>query len=110
MSKLGRYRKFAVAVLTAAAITGQAAYTDSSITQNEWGKIALSALGAALVYFVRNDQTVTSRRDLAARLGRPVDHVGGYESGSTPASEMPPPSTGIKPPARDPKRPPFQAP
>jgi len=61
--RLRRIAKFLVALAIPVAQTIQAAYTDDSITSNEWGKIAMAALGAALVYLVPNAQPVT-RDDL----------------------------------------------
>lgn len=71
MSKLPQIRKFLVAVLTVAAVTVQAALTDGTITGDEWGKIGLTALGAAFVYLIRNDHPPTSRVELAERIALP---------------------------------------
>jgi hypothetical protein len=71
MKSWAKYRKFLVAVLTTAGIAFQAAYTDSTITPEEWGKIGLSALGTAFVFWVRNDRPVT-REDLKRQTDHPL--------------------------------------
>jgi len=74
---VARMRKFLVAVLATAAITAQAAITDGVITPDEWGKIALAGVGAALVYVVRNQPTPTTARSYPPPLRptEPTRHV-----------------------------------
>lgn len=71
-----RIAKFLVALAIPVSQTIQAAYTDDVITGNEWGKIAIATLGAALVYLVPNAQPL-ARDDLKSAT-RPTT-TGGYE-------------------------------
>lgn len=56
MKKLKTISKFLVALLIPVAQTLQAAYTDDVITEGEWQKIGMAAVGAALVWLVPNKQ------------------------------------------------------
>jgi hypothetical protein len=51
---LAKYAKFIVAGVAAAAVTGQAAISDGTITADEWWKIAFTAAGAVFVLLVPN--------------------------------------------------------
>lgn len=78
MRNLGRYRKFIVALLGAIAVCG----AELPTTAPSWLTGTFAVLTALGVFFVRNDQPVASRSDLAAER----------------VSE------------RDPRRPPFETP
>jgi hypothetical protein len=69
--------KFLVALSIPVGQTIQAAYTDDMITSNEWTKIAIAAMGAALVWLVPNAQPVTreelKRTTGPTRAARPED-------------------------------------
>lgn len=67
MRNLGRYRKFIVAVLAAAAVIGAELPPDAP----SWLTGTFAVLGAIGVFFVRNDQPARSRHDLAERVHRP---------------------------------------
>lgn len=51
---MNQYAKFAVAILTAAAIAAQTAMSDGVVTPPEWVTIVIAALGAIVVYAVPN--------------------------------------------------------
>ena len=73
MRNLGRYRKFIVALLGAAAVIG----AELPASAPSWLTGTFAVLSAIGVYFVRNDTPAVSRQDLAGRVGtravRPED-------------------------------------
>lgn len=85
MTRWRRIAKFLVALAIPVAQTLQAAYTDDVITSDEWGKIAMAAVGAALVFLVPNARPVT-RADLAREVTGPTRFRGRDDD---------PPSTGF---------------
>jgi hypothetical protein len=70
MRNLGRYRKFIVALLAAAAVIGAELPPDAP----GWLTGTFAALGALGVYAVRNDRTVT--RDDLKRVTEPTTMEG----------------------------------
>jgi membrane protein implicated in regulation of membrane protease activity len=82
MSSVGKYRKFIVAVLGAAAVIAAELPPDAP----SWLTGAFAVLSALAVFFVRNDRPV-SREELKSAT-RPTT-TGGYEPPRRPPFEAP---------------------
>lgn len=65
-SAMGRYRKFLVGVVGAAAVALTTALSDNQVTKPEWVVILVAALGAVGVYAVPNKATEVTESDDAA--------------------------------------------
>lgn len=67
---MGKYAKFAVAVIAAAVLAAQAALVDGIVTSDEWAAIGIATLAALGVYVAPNREPVTAPAyDHQKRLG-----------------------------------------
>jgi hypothetical protein len=100
--RFARARKAIVAAL-GTAVTLVLLVPEETIPERwrPWVGVILGLGTVAGVYRVRND--LPTRDELLRKLNNYGDEprVGGYPSGRRKASEIPPPSTGIKPPRQD---------